>query len=279
MRSELCAAHTNVLEATATAIPRTLALVSHAGMDVSILAECPVKKDIETHILTRQDRQRLFKYLKLVVQKGHQIAIVYPLVSEKSEQDRSHRRNQAAEKKIRNGEADLFDGLQVETRESIERVTDMLERQFPNNVGILHGRMSPEEKQSVIDRMKRKEINVIGASTAIELGVTMPSLKCIILINPNTLGLASLHQLRGRIARHGGHGMCFIYLPNEVSEHTMARYQVFASESSGFALSLLDMDMRGIGDISEEGEDQSGATKTLFKGLKIQPQDIAQLLQ
>jgi ATP-dependent DNA helicase RecG len=273
-RLELCAPHTNVLEGTATAICRSLALITHGGMDVSELVERPVKSTINTRLVRDTEREKLHEYLQMLVAHGHQIAFVYPLVTEESEIKRKKRRLVSQKQKRKEG-ADLFARTtDPKAKESIERAAINLERIFPKNLGVIHGRMDADEKKAVIERMKRREINVLAASTVIELGITIPSLKAMVLVNPETLGLAALHQLRGRLARAGGEGICFVYLPHQVSERAMQRYEAFASTTSGFKLAELDLEMRGMGDIGDDGQEQTGATRTLFRGLNLTPQDI-----
>lgn len=281
VRAEMCAPHTNVLEATATAIPRTLALVTHAGMDVSILEESPVDKTIKTRVVGVSDRERLFNYLKMLVNEaGHQIAFVYPLVTEKSESDKKARKLETEQKKMEAGKATLLDrAYNHAAKESIERAAEKLEKHFPGNIGVLHGKLKTDEKQVVVEKMRSRKINVLVASTAIELGITLPAVKALVLVNPETLGLASLHQLRGRLARHGGEGACFVYLPHDVSDTAMQRYEAFAKESSGFRLAEMDLVMRGAGDLGEDAEDQSGKAQTVFEGLKISSGNLVALLR
>lgn len=280
VRAEMCAPHTNVLEATATAIPRTQALVKHAGMDVSLLEASPVDKTIKTRIVGVQDRERLFNYLKMLVNEaGHQVAFVYPLVTEQSESDKKARKLEAEKKKAEAGKASLLDRIYNHAaNESIERAAEKLEKHFPGNIGVMHGKLKAEEKQAILEKMRSRKINVMVASTAIELGITLPAVKALVLVNPETLGLASLHQLRGRLARHGGEGACFVYLPHDVPDTAMQRYEVFAKESSGFKLAQIDLEMRGVGDLGESAEEQSGDAQTVFEGLKISSTELISLL-
>jgi ATP-dependent DNA helicase RecG len=244
-REALMGPHTNMLEATATCIPRTAALVFHGGMDVSILNQCPVQKKIYSRVVQRETREQLFDYLDQIVAKGGQTAVVYPL---KESED---------------------------ARRGVAAAAEVWERKYPGKVGVLHGKMSDEDKAAVIDRMKTMEYRVLITTTVIEVGITLPSLRAVLIVEADKYGVSQLHQLRGRVARHGGRGYFFLYLPYEVEADTLERLMLLEEYVDGYTLSEHDADLRGYGDLSGESESQHGKSKSgIFMGVKLTPKDI-----
>ena len=158
-REALCAPHTNILEATATAIPRTAALVTHGGMGVSVLKQSPVKKQIETRIVTREGRRELFAKLQSIIAAGGQVAVVYPLVESGGDND----------------------------KRSVVTAAEMWQKHLPGKVGVIHGKMAAEEKHAQMSRMKLREFDVLVASTVIEIGVTVPALRAIVVVNADPI--------------------------------------------------------------------------------------------
>ena len=247
MREQLANTNTNILEATATCIPRTAALVSHGGMNVSILSTCPVKKTIKSRIVHADERQRLLEHARKVVKAGFQAAFIYPRVEESDD-----------------------------PRLSVDQAYEMWNKAFPGEVAKLHGKMTEEEKKSVIAAMKAGEYKILISSTVIEIGVTLPVLKMLVVVDASRYGVSTLHQMRGRVARLGGVGYFFMYLPNEIADESMLRLQLLENYADGFILAEKDMELRGFGDLSDESDDQNGNATTLFRGIKILPSDLAQ---
>lgn len=241
-------AGTNLLEVTATAIPRTTALVTHGGMDVSILRECPVKKDIQTRILSARDAERLFAHTLRVLESGSQVAVVYPLVDDPAQEKRS-----------------------------VVGAFEVWDRKFPGRVGMVYGAMKEDEKNDVIRKLKAKELSILVSSTVIEIGVTIPDLKSLVVVNAERYGVSTLHQLRGRVARHGGTGYFFIYLPDKVKPDTLTRLQLLEKYHDGFSLAEHDAEIRGYGDLTAGGERQHGASRSsVFMCVELLPEDIHQ---
>lgn len=239
---------TNRLEATATCQPKTAALVNYGGMDETILNQCPVVKKIHTRIVSLDERARLFAHMKRVLDEvpNSQFAIVYPKVT--AGDDRS----------------------------SLISSSAMWERLFPGQIGILHGGMSADEKSNVITKMHRNEIRILLSSVLIETGITLPSLRGLVVIGADCFGVSALHQLRGRLARHGGTGYFYMFLTDgEVQEETMQRLELLVAHNDGFVLAEKDAEMRGFGSMGEEDEGQSGFSRSqMFAGLRLMPKDI-----
>ena len=246
--------HTNFLEATATAIPQTLAMISHGGMDYSSIEECPVEKVIHTSLVVGQEEsyQKMQDALKSVLKNGDQAALIYPLV--KSED---------------------------ETKRTVEQRYEQFEKIFPGRVAMLHGKMKDVEKMQVIDDMKAKKYDLLISSTVIEVGVTIPSVKFLGVVSPDRYGTSQLHQMRGRVSRSGGEGYFFMFVPedekiktrDDLNPDTLKRLLLLEKykHNEGFKLSEADMELRGFGDILDEKEKQNGKSSTLFPSIKLMP--------
>lgn len=245
-RKVLLSACSNLLESTATAIPRTVALVSMGGMDVSMLKECPVQKDIMSRIISRKKQSGLFEFIKQQIKEGGQVAIIYPLVeSEKTES-------------------------------TVAAALDRFAKTFGDRVGIIHGRQKGDVKDETIRKMLAREIDVLLSSTVIEVGLTLPSLKVMVVINPENFGASQLHQLRGRLARKGGKGYFFMFLKDNASPkpETLQRLQLLVECSDGFELSARDAQLRGAGEVFDELGNQSGSTRSIFYGIDLTYSDL-----
>lgn len=247
-KTALSANHTNALNATATAIPRTLAMVNFGGMDVSILRECPVAKKISTRITTEADEPRIDAFLAKVIAQNGQVAVLYPLVSEGGSDD-----------------AGMV---------SVVEAAEAWKQQFPGRVGVLHGKLEDEQKVAVIEGMGRGDFDILVSSLVIEVGVTLPSLKVMLVNNPERFGLSQLHQLRGRVARKGGHGHMFLHATGDQPAETLDRLQVLCDCSDGFALAEHDMDLRGFGDVQDDSEAQTGTSRVLFWGVDLTHREL-----
>ena len=241
--------HTNLLEATATPIPRTLAVISFGGVDVSMLTEMPVEKEIVTRIMLGDQRKELMDMVMNVVKGGKQVAIIYSRVGSAK------------------GET-----LNVETSAA------KWEKNLPGQVATLHGQMKEDAKIAAIASMVSGGKRVLVASSVIEIGVTLPDLGCLVVVNADRFGVSQLHQMRGRVARAGGHGDFVLYLPDPLKEAddlvgkpnaTMDRMRLVEQYTSGFDLAERDLQVRGYGDVSNDSEDQTGNSDLLFSGIKI----------
>lgn len=234
-REILLGPHTHLLEATATCIPRTVALLSHGGMDLSVLRDSPYKKNITTQIFDARNKRELFRQVSAIIQAGEQVAVVYPRI-------------------------DAKDGPDTD-KHAFEEGLRLWETHFPGAVAGIHGRMKAEEKKVVIQAMREKRFSVLVTTTVIEVGVDIPTIKACVVVGADRFGAAPLHQLRGRVSRHGGEGAFFMYLPNPVDASTRKRLEMLVHTNDGFRLAELDLQTRGFGDLST-GDRQSGKSRT-----------------
>lgn len=246
-RAKLCGPDTNVLEATATPTPKTIAMIEHGGRARFEIDKQHAKKDIQTIVARSEDRAAMFEKLHQIVAGGGQAAVIYPRVSSSGEND----------------------------AKSVLSAAERFEKMAPGRVAVIHGRLSSEEKIEVMRQARAGEKSIIVASSILEIGVTISNLQMLIVVNADRYGTSTLHQLRGRLARNGGEGWFYAYIPEEeVEESTLARVELLTRTNNGFELAELDMEQRGFGDLSGETEGDSGKSRTLFRGLMLMPEDL-----
>lgn len=220
----------HILVMTATPIPRTLAMTVYGDLDVSIIDELPAgRKEIETYHKFESSRLRVYGMIKEQVQKGHQCYVVFPLIEE----------SETLELK------NLMDGYH-----------DIV-RNFPDNhVSIVHGKLSPAQKEAEMQRFIKKETQIMVATTVIEVGVNVPNATIMVIENAERFGLAQLHQLRGRVGRGGSQSYCVLVTTNKLSKDGRIRMETMVRTTNGFEIADVDLKLRGPGDLS--GTQQSG---------------------
>lgn len=228
----LCQPFTNILEATATCIPRTTALIQCGGMDCSRLMTSPIHREVVSGVFQYEDKKNLMEHIRKVISddEGGQVAVIYPAIKSSAGHE----------------------------KQSISATSDLWKRLFPGRVAFLHGKMTNEEKQSVIDGLHSRSYDIVVATTILEIGLTLPSLKLLVVIDAGRFGLSQLHQLRGRVARTGGVGYFFTLMGEGCSDETLQRVRLLELHEDGFSLAENDMDARGFGDLSCESNSQHG---------------------
>lgn len=240
------AAHPDVLVMTATPIPRSLALVLYGDLDLTVLDELPPGRiPVTTLWLHGTDRRRLLEVLEPRLQAGERAFIVCPLVSD--EESPSDRR------------------AAVQTAEAYAR--GMLGR---FGVGLVHGRLSARDKQQAIADFRLGRIRILVATTVVEVGMDVPEATVMVIEHADRLGLAQLHQLRGRVGRGDRQGVCVVCAePREISETARARLDALLAEPDGFALAEADLRLRGPGDVL--GTRQAGLEGVPLQDLLADP--------
>lgn len=213
----------NKLVLSATPIPRTITATVYGGYEVSRLEEFPQgEKDVSTYWVSQSKRDDVYEYVRKELQNNNQGFIVLPLVEE-------------------SGERDLKSA--VETRE------ELAENQLKGlDIGLLHGRMSPEEKSDMLEKFETKKLDVLVSTTVIEVGVDIPSANILVVEEADQFGLTQLHQLRGRIGRSGDKAYCFA-IGSPSTEEGRERLEAFRDISDGFELVERDLEIRGPGDL------------------------------
>jgi ATP-dependent DNA helicase RecG len=221
----------DVLVMTATPIPRTLALTLYGDLDVSVLDELPPgRKPVRTDARTDARRAQIYKFLADQVAEGRQVYVVYPLVEE----------------------SELVD---------LKAATDMaarLQREvFPDlRVGLLHGRLSSDEKDAIMQRFKAGTIHVLVATTVIEVGIDVPNASVMLIEHAERFGLSQLHQLRGRVGRGPWKSYCILLTSGRLGEDAQRRVEAMVETNDGFRIAEVDLQLRGPGEFF--GTRQSG---------------------
>jgi len=225
----------DVLVMTATPIPRTLTMTVYGDLDVSLLDEKPAgRAKIATALRISAKQSDVTKFVKDQLGQGRQAYLVYPLVEES-------------------------ETLKAES--ATEAFGKWKKRLAPHEVGMIHGKLKPEEKEQVMRRFRDGEIGALVSTTVIEVGVDVPNASVMILHHAERFGLAQLHQLRGRIGRGGHKGYC-ILLTDGKSVDSMEKLKVLEQTSDGFEIAEADLRLRGPGDVM--GTVQSGLSNLRF---------------
>jgi len=222
----------DTLVMTATPIPRTLALTIYGDLDLSIIDEMPKgRKPIITKLFLEYNKNRAYEEVKKELKKGHQAYVILPLVEESEKMD----------------------------LKSVTTYGEELQKQvFPEyKVGILHGKMSSQEKEKIMAEFKRGEVQVLVSTTVVEVGVDVPNATVMVIEHAERFGLSQLHQLRGRVGRGQAQSYCFL-IAYKVSMDSEAfkRLQILCKTNDGFKIAEEDLKLRGPGEFL--GTKQSG---------------------
>lgn len=206
---------------SATPIPRTLALILYGDLDISVINELPVgRKPISTYAVTGKMRERAFGFVKKQLEMGRQGYVVCPMIDE--------------------SESDLNDVTSYSQKLAQGAFADY-------KVGLLHGRMSAAEKEEVMNGFKRGEIDLLVATTVVEVGVDVPNAAVMVIENADRFGLSQLHQLRGRVGRGEWESFCILITDN-TSPECVQRMKIISRTSDGFKIAEEDLKLRGPGD-------------------------------
>ena len=212
----------DVLVMTATPIPRTLALILYGDLDISIIDELPPnRKKIETFAVQKNMTERVNKFIQKQVQEGRQAYIVCPLVEENEELDLK-----SVEKLYETYKTEIFPQYRVE---------------------YIHGKMKQKDKDSIMERFKKGDIDILISTTVIEVGVDVPNANIMVIENAERFGLAQLHQLRGRVGRGEYQSYCILKYEGK-GETVRKRMKVMCETNDGFIISEKDLELRGSGD-------------------------------
>ena len=258
----------HVLVMTATPIPRTVAMTIFGDLDVSTLRELPLgRSPITTHVVSAiskpQHLQRAWSRALEEIRQGHQVYIVAPRISANDDSD-LQRFGLTAD------ELALARKLSDETEKSVNLPMHSVEELFPElqdgalkgvRVSMLHGRLKSEEKEAVMNRFAKAEIDALVTTTVIEVGVDVPNASMMIIMDADRFGVSQLHQLRGRVGRGTTPGLCLLVTNADEESLAMQRLQAVAATTDGFELSRLDLEQRREGDVL--GAAQSGARSHL----------------
>ena len=220
----------HVLTMTATPIPRSLALVVYGDLDVSIIDELPPgRKPIATKLVKEIDRVHVYAHIDSLIEQGQQVYVVCPLISE----------------------SDKLGVKSVETEYKVLQKTVFKHRR----IGMVHGKLKAEEKQRIMGEFKEGKLDMLLATSVIEVGVDVPNATIMIIEGAERFGLAALHQLRGRVGRGDKQSHCYLFSDSD-NPATIKRLQALEKTNDGFRLAQIDLELRGPGEIY--GTMQSG---------------------
>jgi len=220
----------HMLAMTATPIPRTLALTLYGDQELSILDEKPAgRKSIITRSVPKSKRKDAYLWVDEQIKQGRQAFVVCPLIED----------------------SDL-----IEAKSAVSEWQRLSENVFPNlKIGLVHGKLKQDEKDDIMLKFKNAELDILVATTVIEVGIDIPNASIIIIESAERFGLAQLHQLRGRVGRGEHQSYCFLF-PESNADTTRKRMKAMVDYDDGFKLSEIDLDLRGPGEVY--GVRQSG---------------------
>ncbi|HOE78324.1 MAG TPA: ATP-dependent DNA helicase RecG [Bacilli bacterium] len=230
----------NYLKMSATPIPRTLAITAYGDTDISIIKTMPInRKQVITKYVAPNEKKMVINHMKDELKAGHQIYVVTPLIEE-------------SESLASANATEIYDNM----KKYFAGITE---------VGLLHGRLKTNEKEEIMQRFLNKEIGILVATSIIEVGVNVINATSIVILGAERFGVATLHQLRGRVMRSDAVPYCFLFAET-TNEKTEERLKMLENTTDGFVLAEYDLRNRGPGEFF--GEKQSGTLNFQFADLK-----------
>ena len=218
----------HVLAMSATPIPRSLAMALYGDLDLSVIDELPPRGEIISELVEEEDRERVYTEVRAAVGRGERVFVVHPLV-------------------------ESSDKLE-DVRDAVTMSAALAEGPLRGiDVGLLHGRMDPFEKEAIVDRFRSGQLQVLATTTVVEVGIDVPEATVMVIENADRFGLAQLHQLRGRIGRSTLTGRCYLFCQRGTSHE---RLRILAGTRDGFEIAEADLAHRGPGDLM--GKIQAG---------------------
>lgn len=229
----------HLLVMTATPIPRSLALTVYGDLELSVIDEMPPgRQSVYTYVLTPQERERAYHLISSQIEAGRQAFVIYPLVEESE---------------------------QSESKAAVDEHARLQNEIFPNlKLGLLHGRLHPDEKEDVMSRFHSGEFQILVSTSVVEVGVDVPNATVMLIEGANRFGLAQLHQFRGRVGRGGDQAYCLL-IPDTPDAAENERLQAMTETDDGFVLAERDLEQRGPGEFL--GTRQSGYSELQLANL------------
>ena len=220
----------HLLMMSATPIPRTLALSIFGDLDISTIKTMPPgRKPIITYVAGEDKAERVYNFIGQEILQGRQAYFVYPLIEENE---------------------DL-------SLKSAERMFEELKTGFPNHsLALIHSKVAEEEQKRIMEEFRSGKLNILVATSVVEVGVDVPNATCMVIEHADRFGLSALHQLRGRVGRGDLQAYCFLIYGKKITEDGRARLTVMKETNDGFIIAEEDLRLRGPGDIG--GVEQSG---------------------
>jgi len=214
----------DILYMTATPIPRTLAMTAYGDLDISVIDQKPKgRKTVKTKVLEKDKKTKAFDRVRALLSKGRQGFIIYPLVENI-------------------GEKEMLDAVSESEK--------LAKREFKDfKVGLLHGKMRPVEKEKISAALANKDLDLLVATTVVEVGIDVPGASIMVIEHAERFGLAQLHQLRGRVGRSSDQGECFLIVHDSENERAAERLAILETTNDGMVLADKDLELRGQGDL------------------------------
>jgi ATP-dependent DNA helicase RecG len=236
----------DVLVMTATPIPRTLALTLYGDLEFSVIDELPPHRTpIVTKRVEEHDRANVYEFVRKKIERGEQAYVVCPVIEE---------------------------GGKLDLKPAVQTYEHLARNVFPEyRVGLLHGRLTGEEKDAVMQAFKRNEVKVLVATTVVEVGVDVPNASVMVIEHADRFGLSQLHQLRGRIGRGSKKSFCILMADEKRSEISEERLNTMVATTDGFRIAEIDLKLRGPGEFF--GTKQAGIPAFRIANL-LRDQDI-----
>ena len=239
----------NYLKMSATPIPRTLAISAYGDTDISVIKTLPsIRKKVITKLVDKAGKKAVMEHMKEELKNGHQIYVVTPLIDESEAIDTAN------------------------ANEVYNKMVKYFEGQY--NVGLIHGKLKPAEKEEIMGKFLRNEIHILVATSVIEVGVNVANATTILILGAERFGVATLHQLRGRVMRSGAVPYCFL-IPENITDTSLARLKMVEETSDGFKLAEYDLLHRGPGEFF--GERQAGAMNFKYADI-LKDNDLLELV-
>src|SRR3989344_3084541 len=244
----------HLLSMTATPIPRTLALTIYGDLDLTLLDEMPPgRKKVMTVIVPPRQRERAYEQMRAEISRGRQAFVVCPRIDPSTSLGAKENSIAAAKMSLE------MKSVKVEHKKLSEKV-------FPEfKVDMLHGKMTPKEKEKTMEEFRENKTQILVATSVIEVGVNVPNATIIMIEGAERFGLAQLHQLRGRVLRSTHQPYCFVFTESP-TQKTLARLKALTEAKTGFELAEYDLQFRGAGELS--GSKQWGISDVGMEALK-----------
>jgi ATP-dependent DNA helicase RecG len=235
----------HLLSMTATPIPRTLALTMYGDLDLSLIDELPVgRKQVETNIISPDKREAVYESIRKELNSGRQLYVICPRIEEPDPQKEKAIQAKSVKEEAKRLKKEIFPEYEID---------------------ILHSKMTPKQKEETMIRFHDKRIDILVATSVVEVGVNVPNATVIIIEGGERFGLAQLHQLRGRVMRSSHQPYCYVFAETK-SETSVERLRALKKAKSGFELAEYDLLQRGAGDLL--GKKQWGISDIGMEAMK-----------
>lgn len=238
----------DILVMSATPIPRSLSLVVYGSLEISTLLSRPKSANITTNIVIKSKQNDMWNYIKNKLETGSKAYVVCSKIDEENENDSV---------------------ISYSAKNTYDRLCEVFDKSI---VGLIHGKLKKETQNSIIEKFRKGIIKVLVSTTIVEVGVDIPSSDIMVIATPERFGLATLHQLRGRIGRNGEDSHCFC-LADNLSQHSYERINYFKTHTNGFDIAEFDLKTRGAGSIM--GTNQHGANNSIMSNFSVYAYTVA----